>query len=81
MIGLSELTVLFLLGLLAIPSILTFIDIMRSNFEGGGKDILASFCNIFFLYLYNRQEAKDCQIKGEKGSLTTIAGKGFAWGH
>ena len=46
MIGLSELTVLFLLGLLAIPSILTFIDIMRSNFEGGGKDILASFCNI-----------------------------------
>ena len=82
MIGLPEMIVLFLLGLLAILSILAFIDIMRSNLEGK-KDILASFCNIVLLYrsnciFYNRQEAKYCQIKEEKGSLTTIAGKGFA---
>ena len=35
MIGVPELIVLVVLGLLAIPSILAFIDIMRSNFEGG----------------------------------------------
>ena len=34
MIGVPELIVLVVLGLLAIPSILAFIDIMRRNFEG-----------------------------------------------
>ena len=37
MIGVPELIVLVVLGLLAIPSILAFIDIMRSNFEGGER--------------------------------------------
>ena len=36
MIGVPELIVLVVLGLLAIPSILAFIDIMRSNLEAGG---------------------------------------------
>ena len=50
MIGLPELIVLFFLGLLAIPSILAFIDIMRSNFEGGKKIFWLLFV-IFFSFI------------------------------
>lgn len=57
MIGLSELTVLFLLGLLAIPSILTFIDIMRSNFEGGEKIFWLLFVIFFsFIFIIGRKQ-------------------------
>jgi hypothetical protein len=50
MIGVPELIVLVVLGLLAIPSILAFIDIMRSNFEGGKKIFWLLFV-IFFSFI------------------------------
>ncbi|OGP68186.1 MAG: hypothetical protein A2W27_07795 [Deltaproteobacteria bacterium RBG_16_44_11] len=50
MIGVPELIVLVVLGLLAIPSLLAFIDIMRSNFEGGEK-IFWIFMVIFFSFI------------------------------
>jgi len=50
MIGVPELIVLAVLGLLAIPSILAIIDIMRSNFEGN-KRIFWLFFVIFFSFI------------------------------
>ena len=50
MIGVPELIVLVVLGLLAIPSILAFIDIMRSNFEGEKKIFWLLFV-IFFSFI------------------------------
>ena len=62
MIGVPELIVLFLLGLLAIPSILAFIDIMRSNFEGKKKIfwlffvILFSFIGAIVYFIIGRKQ-------------------------
>ena len=62
MIGVPELIVLFLLGLLAIPSILAFIDIMRSNFEGKKKRfwllfvILFSFIGAIVYFIIGRKQ-------------------------
>jgi hypothetical protein len=50
MIGVPELIVLVVLGLLAIPSLLAFIDIIRSNFEGE-KKIFWIFMVIFFSFI------------------------------
>ena len=50
MIGVPELIVLVVLGLLAIPSLLAFIDIIRSDFEGG-KKIFWIFMVIFFSFI------------------------------
>jgi hypothetical protein len=50
MIGVPELIVLVVLGLLAIPSILAFIDIMRRNFEGKKKIFWLLFV-IFFSFI------------------------------
>ena len=47
MIGVPELIVLVVLGLLAIPSILALIDIMRSNFEGNKRIFWFLFVKCF----------------------------------
>jgi hypothetical protein len=62
MIGVPELIVLAVLGLLAIPSILAFIDIMRSNFEGKKKIfwllfvIFLSFIGAIVYFIIGRKQ-------------------------
>lgn len=50
MIGVPELIVLLVLSLLAIPSFLAFIDIIRSDFEGNKKTFWLLFV-IFFSFV------------------------------
>lgn len=50
MIGVPELIVLVVLGLLAIPSIVALIDIMRSNFEGNKRIFWLLFV-VFFSFI------------------------------
>jgi hypothetical protein len=62
MIGVPELIVLVVLGLLAIPSILAFIDIMKSNFEGKKKIfwllfvIFLSFIGAIVYFIIGRKQ-------------------------